>query len=161
MCARKARLSGMATGPNYRFDSSADGVIGVHEILPSQFYGLLRGNRLTGEQRLMLALLADAINVYQQGVMAKSTRKRILYVDAERWIMTSRPIRHAFGFETVCEALNIDPAGVRRAMVEWKHRVKRAAETRAPQHLRLKITPRARNLSHATRRRGDRQTVNA
>src|ERR1700675_4760036 len=56
-------------------------------ILPCQYYDISGGHRLTGEQRLMLALLTDAINVYQQGVVSRSTRKRMLYVDAERCIM--------------------------------------------------------------------------
>ncbi|MGH7948532.1 MAG: hypothetical protein ACREQF_04845 [Candidatus Binataceae bacterium] len=110
---------------------------------------------------MMLALLADAINVYQQGVLASSTRKRILYVDAERWIMATRAARDAFGFETVCEALNIEPAGVRRAMVQWKHRVKRAAESRVPQHIRLKVTPRPRILTHTSPSRLNRQSASA
>ena len=141
------------------FDSALDGIVGVRQILPCQYYDSARGSRLTGEQRLMLALLADAINVYQQGVLAKGTRKRLLYVDAERWIMASGVIRHTFSFDTVCDALGINPTVLRRGMVAWKHRVKRAAESRAPRHLRIKITPRPRNLSHTTRGRNDRRTT--
>ncbi len=57
-------------------------------ILPCQYYDLSGGHHLTGEQRLMLALLTDAINVYQKGALAGSTRARRLYVDAARWIMS-------------------------------------------------------------------------
>jgi hypothetical protein len=123
-------------------------VVGLHQILPSQYFDLSGGHRLTAEQRLMLALLADAINVYQQGVVSRATRKRLLYIDAERWIMASRPGPHAFSFETVCEALGLNPAVLRRRLVAWKHQVRRDAEVRATPHLRLKITPRAKHLSH-------------
>jgi hypothetical protein len=123
-------------------------VVGLHQILPSQYFDLSGGHRLSAEQRLMLALLADAINVYQQGVQSRATRKRLLYVDAERWIMAARPGPHAFAFETVCDALGINPSVLRRRLVAWKHRVRRDAESRATPHLRLKITPRAKHLSH-------------
>ncbi len=139
----------------YGSDAILDGVIGLHQILPSQFYDNSGGHRLTGEQRLMLALLADAINVYQQGATSRSTRKRLLYVDAERWIMADSPNRHCFSFENVCESLGINPAVLRRRMIAWKHSMRRCGPVAANpgQHLRLKITPRAKGMSHQRRRR--------
>ena len=123
-------------------------VVGLHQILPSQYFDVSAGHRMTAEQRLMLALLADAINVYQQGATSRATRKRLLYIDAERWIMTARqPGPHAFSFETVCDALGINPGVLRRRLVMWKHSVVRDADSFVRPHLRLKITPRARHLS--------------
>jgi|SRR5579885_162052 hypothetical protein len=143
----------MAGTVQYGSDAVLDGVIGLHQILPSQYFDDSGGHRLTGEQRLMLALLADAINVYQQGVTSRSTRKRLLYVDSERWIMAENQNRHAFSFETVCESLGINPAVLRRRMIEWKHKVRHGAPVTAPtHHLRLKITPRAKSMSHRRRR---------
>jgi len=108
---------------------------------------------MTGEQRLMLALLADAINVYQQGVLSRSTRKRLLFVDAERWIMAQIPVRHAFTFDLVCDSLGINPSALRRRMIAWKHRSQRGLETATlASHFRLKITPRAKGLSHRRHR---------
>jgi len=132
-------------------------VVGLHQILPSQYFDVSGGHRMTAEQRLMLALLADAINVYQQGATSRATRKRLLYVDAERWIMmASQPGPHAFSFETVCEALGINPSALRRRLVMWKHSVSRDAESFVRPHLRLKITPRARHMSQ---RRGHSRGV--
>jgi hypothetical protein len=62
---------------------------GTGLILLCQYHDLSGGYQLTGEQRLMLALLIDAINVYQRGAMSPATRARRLYVDAEHWIMTN------------------------------------------------------------------------
>ena len=129
-------------------DVIMENVVGLHQILPSQYFDLSAGHRLTAEQRLMLALLADAINVYRQGVVSRATRKRILYIDAERWIlMSGKPASHAFSFDTVCEALGINAGALRRRLILWKHRVCRDAVSRATPHLRLKITPRERHLS--------------
>src|ERR1700722_10564063 len=86
-------------------------VVGLHQILPSQYFDVSGGHRLTAEQRLMLALLADAIKVYQQGATSRATRKRLLYLDAERWIMmAARPGPHAFSFDTVCDAIGLNAA---------------------------------------------------
>src|SRR6201987_5601689 len=98
----------MAGAGQFGSDAILDGIIGLNQILPSQYYDLSGGHRLTGEQRLMLALLADAINVYQQGVVSRNTRKRLLFVDAERWITAGATSRHAFSFDTVCDALGIN-----------------------------------------------------
>jgi hypothetical protein len=142
------------SGTSYGGASSiTDGLIGLHQILPSQYFDRSGGHRLTGEQRLMLAMLADAINVYQQGVLARSTRKRMLYVDAERWIMAERPNLHAFSFETVCESLGVNPSMLRRRMIAWKHQARRDRNSPGhPRHLRLKITPRARGMRLRQRR---------
>lgn len=138
-------LGGAAQG------SALDIFLGVHQILPCQFYDLSGGHRLTGEQRLMLALLADAINVFQQGLLSRSTRKRMLYVDAERWIMDhGRP--HAFSFDAACEALGIDTGFLRGKLVAWKHEANRSEVKPKPPHLRLKITPRSNRMTHRRRR---------
>jgi hypothetical protein len=142
----------MAGAAQFGSDAILDGIIGLHQILPSQYYDFSGGHRLTGEQRLMLALLADAINVYQQGALSRSTRKRMLYVDSERWIMSDCRSLHAFSFETVCECLGINPVVLRRRMITWKHEMRRDASLPNIHHLRLKITPRAKSMSHQRRR---------
>jgi len=136
----------MSQGFQFSSDLAAERVVGLSQILPSQYYDTSGGHRLTGEQRLMLALLADAINVYQQGVMSRNTRKRLLFIDAERWIMAAAKCRHAFSFDTVCDALGINPPVLRRRMLTWKHEVRRNVETHRTPHLRLKITPRTKHL---------------
>src|SRR6266849_8492886 len=98
----------MSEGFQLSSELAVERFVGLNQILPSQYFDLSGGHRLTGEQRLMLALLADAINVYQQGVMSRSTRKRMLFIDAERWIMCASNSSHAFSFDTVCDALGIN-----------------------------------------------------
>ncbi len=142
----------MAEGFQLSSDLAVERFVGLNQILPSQYYDLSGGHRLTGEQRLMLALLADAINVYQQGVLSRDTRKRMLFIDAERWIMAGSKSRHAFSFDTVCDALGINSIVLRRRMLSWKHQIQRNVETHRTPHLRLKITPRTKHLSHRRRR---------
>jgi len=146
------RIGRMAAGIQLTSDNAIERVVGLNQILPSQYYDLSGGHRLTGEQRLMLALLADAINVYQQGVLSRNTRKRMLFVDAERWITGAAKSRHAFSFDTVCDALGINSGLLRRRMLAWKHELRRSEPRAATPHLRLKITPRNKHLSHRRRR---------
>jgi hypothetical protein len=131
--------------------SSLDLALGVHQILPSQYYDVSGGHRLSGEQRLMLALLADALNVYQHGATSRATRKRMLYLDAERWIMGQNN-HGALSFETACEALSINHIVLRQRMITWKYQTMHGGLEPQTHHLRLKITPRPHRMSHRRRR---------
>ncbi|HZC47340.1 MAG TPA: hypothetical protein VE243_12745 [Candidatus Acidoferrum sp.] len=138
----------MSEGFQLASDTAVERFVGLNQILPSQYFDVSGGHRLSGEQRLMLALLADAINVYQQGVLSRNVRKRLLFVDAERWITAGAKCRHAFSFDNVCDALAINSSMLRRRMLAWKHELNRNLQARAATpHLRLKITPRDKHLS--------------
>ena len=113
-------------------------------ILACQYCDISSGYGLSGEQRLMLALLTDALNVYQKGALSKVSRPRRLYVDAERWILADGPDTNAFSFITVCDALGINPDLLRRRIIDWKHAVSAQRRANSSSRLRLKITPRER-----------------
>jgi hypothetical protein len=113
-------------------------------ILPCQYCDISSGYGLSGEQRLMLALLTDALNVYQKGALSRLTRLRRLYVDAERWILADRAHGNAFSFTTVCDALGINPELLRRRIIDWKHAVCSQHRRDSSPRLRLRITPRNR-----------------
>jgi hypothetical protein len=126
-----------------------DSIDGTDIVLPCQYYDISGGYNLSGEQRLMLALLTDAINVYQKGALSRRARARRLYVDAEQWMLTERLIGNALSFNTVCEALGIDAAMLRRRIVDWKHTVNRQHRGSNPSsRLQFKITPRDRRRGH-------------
>ena len=146
----------MSEGFQLSSDLAVERFVGLNQILPSQYYDVSGGHRLTGEQRLMLALLADAVNVFQQGAVSRATRKRLLYIDAERWIMAAKAGPHAFAFDTVCDALGINPAVLRRRLIAWKHEVCRDTDSRMAPHMRLKITPRDKQMTH--RRQAEKQS---
>jgi hypothetical protein len=92
----------------------------------------------------MLALLADALNVYQKGALSRLSRARRLYVDAERWIMVDRAESDCFSFTTVCDALGINSELLRRRIIDWKHAVCGQYRGNSASRLRLKITRRER-----------------
>lgn len=81
-------------------------------ILKSQFFDVIGKRPLTSEQRLMLAVLADAINIVQDGYLAPATHKRGSFLEAKNWIFQSG-VRCPLSFENVCDALGIDTEALR------------------------------------------------
>src|SRR5215467_10726765 len=72
--------------------------------ISTQYFGNLhRKTLLESERRLMLAILEDAINCYQDNLLAKRSD----------WI---------FSFKNICETLEFDPEYVRRGLLRWKEK---------------------------------------
>ncbi len=76
-------------------------------ILPSQYFADLGSVGLSGEQRLMLAVLVDAINVLYSWQGGGSARKRCNFAEAAQWVNTPGT-SYPFSFDSVCDALEID-----------------------------------------------------
>ncbi|MFN8627849.1 MAG: hypothetical protein U0587_17955 [Candidatus Binatia bacterium] len=90
-------------------------------ILPEQFFGALRRQRpRQGEQRLMLAMLEDALRCFQNHLFARRSRERRLFWDAEQWLLGED--QAPFSFEHVCAVLEIDPAYLRERLQRWAAR---------------------------------------
>jgi hypothetical protein len=91
------------------------------ELAPFDFQEhCLRKDRLIPEERLLLAILADAISCYQSYLLSEKPHERVLFEEAEQWI--SDDGAEFTSFRTVCETLKIDPAYVRRGLLSWKER---------------------------------------
>ncbi len=128
-------------------------------ILRSQFFELVGTHSLTSEQRLMLAVLADAINIVQDFHRAGSVRKRAAFDEAWAWIFSKR-VACPLSFGNVCDALGIDCDALR-----WRLQALMSSdstETRiAPLRLRLKEASRVQRLTvNRVRRRHKRHFPN-
>ena len=117
-------------------------------FLSCVYSDLSGGYDLTGEQRLMLALLVDAINVYQKGAMSAESQARRLYVEAEAWIMSSAIVAEVLSFDTVCDALGVNSSLLRRRILDWKHALNHERRSQAASRLKLRITRRERPVNH-------------
>jgi hypothetical protein len=119
-------------------------------ILPSQFFEMVGKSRFTSEQRLMLAVLADAINILHDWRGAFSVRKRRLFTDAARWVM-ARGSSVPFSFDNVCDALEISAEALRHRLNDL---LAGAAEPRLPlTRLRLKEAGRLQHMTVNRNRR--------
>src|SRR5215470_16464321 len=79
-------------------------------ILPSQFF--LGTNGLSSEQRLMLAVLLDAINIVRDYRDSTSLRKRRSFTEASAWVF-DEGIEGPMSFDHICDALGVSAASLR------------------------------------------------
>jgi len=128
-------------------------------ILRSQFFELVGTRSLSSEQRLMLAVLADAINIVQDFHHCASARKRTAFDEAWAWIF-SKSVACPLSFENVCDALGIDCDALRwrlQALVSGASPTARIT----PLRLRLKEASRMQRLTvNRVRRRHKRHFPN-
>lgn len=85
---------------------------------------------LSSEKRLMLAVLQNAVDCCQKYATATDAAGRELFAEATAWF-ECRTNTGLFSFESISEALNIQPDYLRRGLNEWL-RANRAARQDAP-----------------------------
>src|SRR5215469_6395569 len=126
-------------------------------ILPSQYFASVGSIGLSGEQRLMLAVLVDAINVLQSWQNGGSVRKRRNFAEAAQWIK-AHGTSYPFSFDSVCDALEIDSELLRSRLciltVGSANSIRRPALPR----LRLKELSRGRHMAVNRLRRRERNS---
>jgi hypothetical protein len=121
-------------------------------ILRSQFFEMVGKRTLSSEQRLMLAVLADAINVVQEFGTSSSMRKRNSFNEAWNWFFT-KSVGCPLSYVSVCDALGIDADGLR-----WRLSELIAGRGGSPLRLRLKEASRMQRLTvNRVRRRDPRR----
>jgi hypothetical protein len=86
---------------------------------------VFKKNVREGERRLMLAVLENAIEDFQKHVVAKDNRGKVLFQEAEEWIVeTNSP--SFFSFENICAHLDLNPDYVRQGFMRWKESKQKA-----------------------------------
>jgi len=92
------------------------GLFEPHTILPVQFFTRLqRSAAWTGEERLMAAILEDAIAVCCKPDLPKSSKGRTLLRESLRWVR-SNDRTWTFAFLRICEMLDMDPSAILRGV---------------------------------------------
>ncbi len=88
-------------------------------ILPEQLYD--RG-ATTGEQRLLIAILDDAVRVYRRiDCPGLTMRERCEIRAAAAWLNADDPT-WPFSFVNACHALRLDPVAIRQAVRRARRR---------------------------------------
>lgn len=101
--ARRLRITEGLFGP-------ADPIV-IEQFFTNGVYG--------GEQRLMLAVLQDAVECFQEHVLAQYIWEKKLFQEAEDWILEKNS-DWFFSFENICETLELNPDYIRRGLLVWK-----------------------------------------
>lgn len=136
---------------------STDTLSQMDVILPSQYFGALGSVGLSSEQRLMLAVLVDAINVLQGWQRVGSARKRRAFAEAALWVNTTGT-HYPFSFDSVCDALGID-SEVLRCRLRGLTMGLAVNARRSMGRLRLKELSRSQHMSSNRVRRRERSHV--
>ncbi|PYJ71936.1 MAG: hypothetical protein DME76_00210 [Verrucomicrobia bacterium] len=71
-------------------------------------------------KRLMLAILEDAINCFQDNHRARCGKSKRLFDEAREWIFGVSD--WVFGFENICSALGFEPQYIRAGLLRWKEK---------------------------------------
>lgn len=112
-------------GANERSLGADDKVASLFQpdtLLSAQFFeNLQRTTFWEPEKRLMLAILRDAITCCQDNLFTRSIKKKRLLEETEKWIATVDG-DWIFSFDSVCEALGLNPAYVRQGLFRWQER---------------------------------------
>jgi hypothetical protein len=98
-------------------------------VLSAQYFeNIRRKTLLEAEKKLMLAILEDAVNCFQDNLSAQNGKGKKLFEEAEQWIV-DRASDWIFSFEHICEALGFNPEYVRQGLLQWRerHRSRRGA----------------------------------
>lgn len=86
-------------------------------LLPEQFYIPAHEShkRWTGERRLMLAVLQEAVQAYLKYSLSTTHRGRRLFEETRTWFWSlEQP--YLFSFESLCAYLQLDPDYIRRGL---------------------------------------------
>jgi hypothetical protein len=102
----------------------AAGLFVPDTLLPAQYFDRVRRRRdLTGEQRLMCAVIEDAVDVYLKHAAATQRTHQGLFAEADQWI-ESEDRSWIYSFETICDYLGMDSGYLRRGLRAWKARAR-------------------------------------
>jgi hypothetical protein len=89
----------------------------VGAVLPCQIRPALGSlHARSGERLLMLALLADAINIFLKG-----RAERRLLAETRSWIQGGNSTSQVISFDDACDALGIDPQAMRERLFRLKY----------------------------------------
>lgn len=89
-------------------------------LTPYQYFRVFRRkSHFDAEEKLMFAVLTDAIECFQKNFGANAPERRRLFIEAEAWI-SRQDSSWPYSFENICETLNIDPNYLRVGLMQWR-----------------------------------------
>jgi len=90
-------------------------------LLSAQLFDDRRGKTLLEpEKKLMLAVLEDAINCFQDNHRARCGKSKQIFDEAQEWIFCVSD--WVFGFENICSILSFDPEYIRAGLMRWREK---------------------------------------
>lgn len=128
-----------------RFDEMPVVCFEADILVPHDFDRIYRSPPRSPERDLMLAILEEALNDYQQCWKARDNKARKRFADARAWIMNADS-EWIFSFTNCCEVLGVKPDYLRQGLLLWRQ-AKRSRRASVP------ATCRDKNLNQKLLRR--------
>jgi hypothetical protein len=125
------------------------------DILPSQYFATIGSGGLSSEQRLMLAVLVDALNVLQSWRGVGTARRRRDFAEAAKWVNCVGTTQ-LFSFDSVCHALEINSELLRLRLRDLTVRPANSPRRPVIARLRLKELSRGQRMTPRQERRRKR-----
>jgi hypothetical protein len=92
------------------------------DVLPEQFFLRASLATVSPEAALMCAVLENAVECFQKQFVSATRRAKRLGEEAEEWLF-SDDRGWTFSFLSICTALDLGPAYIRRGLKRWhQHR---------------------------------------
>lgn len=120
-----------------RYDRFGNATVMPETIMPVQFW-LASARQQTGEQRLMLAIIANGIDDLDKGSSLRPSHRR-LFQEAYEWIK-SDDAAWPCSFEPVCFAIGFDPDYIRSQLVKRYGQYDQPKQKSAPREFPTQAT---------------------
>ena len=100
------------------------GLFAPDTLLAGQYFDRIRRRKdLSGEQRLMCAIIEDGVEAFLKHAAATQRHHQESFEDAERWI-ESEDRTWIYSFDTICDYLGLETDYLRRGLRAFKARAR-------------------------------------
>lgn len=107
---------------DYRISDPIISMLEADTLSSYQYFDRWRGaGHLEPERRLMLAVLQEAVDSYQENIFGRGRKQEELFNDAEKRFFEDNH-EWPFSFINICETCDLDPDYFRGGLVRWKER---------------------------------------
>src|SRR4030095_12987925 len=96
-----------------------DGWVTIDPANEEIIQGVHKKSIREGEERLMLAVLENAVEYFQKYVLARKPSGKQLFREAEEWFL-DKDGEALYSFENICEILGLHPDPIRKGLMVWK-----------------------------------------
>ena len=136
------------------FGLASDGWVAAEPTDADKFEKQQKRTVRDGEERLMMTVLEDAVQCFQEYALSTRPREKRLFQEAEDWFL-DKDSDYIFSFEFTCETLGFHPDHIRRGLMAWKESkqkldaIKPQTSRRHTKLLRTRHIPRPSRLAKA------------
>jgi hypothetical protein len=133
----------------HRHGLITDGCVVMDPTNEAIIEGVYKKSIREGEERLMLAVLEEAVQCFQEYVLPARPREQRLFQEAEEWFL-NKDSDYIFSFEYICETLKFDPDYIRQGLMTWRDAKRKIASIHPETNRRAKLL-RTRHLPRSGR----------